>query len=204
MLSSATAIACHEMEMTTYTIDTISGIMQEARQVPSPNFDRRPEGCVIDLLVIHGISLPPNEFGGPYIDQLFTNTLDCDAHPYFDGLRGLRVSSHLLLRRDGELVQYVPFIHRAWHAGVSRWQGRERCNDFSIGIELEGCDHLPYTEQQYRRLIPLCAAILAAYPQISPDRVVGHCHIAPERKTDPGPSFDWQRLRVALRSGERR
>jgi len=203
MLSSAAATGCHGKEMTAFTIDTATGLVQEARQLPSPNFDPRPAGVDIDLLVIHGISLPPNQFGGPYIDQLFTNSLDCSAHPYFEGLNGLKVSSHLLLRRDGELVQYVPFIHRAWHAGVSRWQGRERCNDFSIGIELEGCDEQPYSERQYQRLLPLCRAILAAYPRIVPERVVGHCHIAPERKTDPGPYFDWERLRAALTGSPR-
>src|SRR5690606_15023457 len=158
----------------------------------------RPAGVEIDLLVIHSISLPPGEFGGPYVDQLFTNCLAPDIHPYFAGLQGLRVSSHLLIRRDSELVQYVPFGRRAWHAGVSRWGGRSACNDFSIGIELEGCDDKPYTEAQYRNLIAAVAAIQAAYPAITLDRVVGHCHIAPGRKTDPGPYFDWARLRSGL------
>lgn len=180
------------------TVDPATGLMPQARQLPSSNHDARPAGVEIDLLVIHGISLPPGEFGGPYVDQLFTNCLAHDAHPYFAGLQGLKVSSHLLIRRDGELVQYVPFVRRAWHAGVSRWGGRSACNDFSIGIELEGCDDRPYTEAQYESLIAAVAAIRAAYPAIAPERVVGHCHIAPGRKTDPGPYFDWARLRSGL------
>lgn len=175
-----------------------TGWITDACWIPSPNQDARPEGVVIDLLVIHGISLPPGCFGGPYIDALFTNTLDCAVHPYFQGLRGMKVSSHLLIRRNGELVQYVPLHRRAWHAGVSCHAGRERCNDFSIGIELEGTDDLPYNDVQYDRLIPLCAAIMQAYPAITLDNIVGHCHIAPERKTDPGPGFDWLRLRSSL------
>jgi AmpD protein len=182
----------------TPTIETSNGLILEARQVPSPNFNARPLGTAIDLLVIHGISLPPNEFGGPYIDQLFANCLDCNAHAYFEGLRELRVSAHLLIRRDGELVQYVPLTERAWHAGVSSFCGRQACNDFSIGIELEGSDDCPYTEAQYQRLLPLCRAIMTAYPAITPERIVGHCDIAPGRKTDPGPLFDWGRLRAAL------
>lgn len=180
------------------TVHLPDGLIPQARQLPSPNHDARPDGSVVDLLVIHAISLPPAEFGGPYIDQLFTNCLTADAHPYFAGLQGLRVSSHLLIRRDGELVQYVPLARRAWHAGVSRWGGRSACNDFSIGIELEGCDDRGFAEAQYLRLHAVVRAIRAAYPAITPERVVGHCHIAPERKTDPGPYFDWQRLRVAL------
>lgn len=180
------------------TIETSSGLVREARQVPSPNFNARPPGTTVDLLVIHGISLPPTEFGGHYIDQLFTNCLDCNAHAYFEGLRGLRVSAHLLIRRDGELVQYVPLSERAWHAGVSQFCGREACNDFSIGIELEGSDDCPYTDAQYQRLLPLCQAIMATYPAITPERIVGHCDIAPGRKTDPGPLFEWERLRAAL------
>ncbi|MDN5871151.1 MAG: 1,6-anhydro-N-acetylmuramyl-L-alanine amidase AmpD [Nitrococcus sp.] len=153
---------------------------------------------MVDLVVIHGISLPPGRFGGPWIDALFTNTLDAGAHPYFEQLQGLRVSSHLLIRRRGELVQYVPLHRRAWHAGVSRFDGRERCNDFSIGIELEGEDHRPYTDAQCRRLIGVLRAIMAAYPAVSTARIVGHCHVAPERKTDPGPAFNWQWLRAGL------
>ena len=179
-------------------IDLHSGLARRARHVASPNCDERPADAAVDLVVIHGISLPPGRFGGPWIDALFTNTLDPGAHPYFEQLRGLRVSSHLLIRRRGELVQYVPLHRRAWHAGVSRFEGRERCNDFSIGIELEGEDHRPYTEAQYRRLIGLLRAIMAAYPAVTPARIVGHCHIAPERKSDPGPAFNWQRLQAEL------
>ncbi|EAR20748.1 N-acetylmuramoyl-L-alanine amidase, family 2 [Nitrococcus mobilis Nb-231] len=164
----------------------------------SPNCDERPPETVVDLVVIHGISLPPGQFGGPWIDALFTNTLSPRAHPYFEQLHGLRVSSHLLIRRRGEVIQYVPLHRRAWHAGVSRFEGRERCNDFSIGIELEGADHRPYTEAQYRRLLGLLRAIMVAYPAVTPARIVGHCHVAPGRKSDPGPVFDWQRLHVEL------
>lgn len=179
-------------------IDLRNGLACRARHVASPNCDERPADAIVDLVVIHGISLPPGRFGGPWIDALFTNTLDPAAHPYFEQLRGLRVSSHLLIRRRGELVQYVPLHRRAWHAGVSRFEERERCNDFSIGIELEGEDHRPYTEAQYRRLMGLLRAIMAAYPAVTPARIVGHCHIAPERKSDPGPAFNWQRLQAGL------
>ena len=159
----------------------------------SPNFDARPEKEKIDLLVIHGISLPPGEYGGSWISDLFCNTLDCDAHPYFDGLRGLKVSSHVLIRRDGEVIQYVSLNDRAWHAGVSHFEGRERCNDFSIGIELEGEDTRLYTDQQYQSLIELSQKILNKYSEIDISRIKGHCDIAPGRKTDPGEAFDWQR-----------
>jgi AmpD protein len=179
-------------------IDLATGQVARARQQPSPNQDARPPGSVIDTLIIHGISLPPAQFGGPFIDELFTNCLDCGGHPYFAGLEGLRVSSHLLIRRDGELVQYVPLHRRAWHAGVSSLHGRERCNDFAIGIELEGTDTVPYTDEQYACLIPLCAELMACYPEIAPGRIVGHCDVAPGRKSDPGPSFDWDRLRQGL------
>ncbi len=170
----------------------------DARWCPSPNCDQRPPGSEIDLLVIHGISLPPGEFGGPYIDQLFTNRLDPGAHPYFAPIADLRVSAHLLIRRDGELVQYVPLQQRAWHAGVSSFAGRERCNDYAIGIELEGSDHTPYTDAQYGRLQQVIAAIQAQFPAITAERIVGHSDIAPGRKSDPGPAFDWQRLLAAL------
>lgn len=174
------------------------GWLAGARICVSPNCDARPDPADISLLVIHNISLPPDQFGGPYIDQLFANTLDCDAHPYFAQLRGLRVSSHLLIRRDGSLTQYVPFSSRAWHAGVSRYGDRERCNDFSIGIELEGSDHVPFTQRQYRRLRRVTRALLAHYPRLSPARIVGHSDIAPGRKTDPGPHFDWAAFRSDL------
>jgi AmpD protein len=176
-------------------IDTATGWLQSARQVPSPNCDDRPPGTEPDLVVVHGISLPPGEFGGPWIDQLFTNALPAAAHPYFAGITDLRVSAHLLLRRDGEVVQYVPFHRRAWHAGVSSWAGRERCNDYSIGIELEGDDHSPYESAQYAMLARVIALLCRAYPRIAPDRIVGHSDIAPGRKSDPGVAFDWPRLR---------
>jgi N-acetyl-anhydromuramoyl-L-alanine amidase len=176
-------------------IDAATGWLQPARWLPSPNCDDRPAGTEPDLIVVHGISLPPGEFGGPWIDRLFTNTLPPEAHPYFATIVDLRVSAHLLLRRDGEIVQYVPFHRRAWHAGVSSWAGRERCNDYSIGIELEGADHLPYESAQYAMLARVIALLCRAYSRISPDRVVGHSDVAPGRKSDPGLAFDWPRLR---------
>ena len=169
------------------------GILAPARQCPSPNCDERPVGCPIDLLVIHNISLPPGQFGGHWIDDLFLNCLDPDAHPYFRDICSRRVSSHLLIRRDGELIQYVPLHLRAWHAGHSSYQGRDRCNDFSIGIELEGADDIAYTDAQYQALVDMSQTIMAGYPEITPDRITGHSDIAPGRKTDPGPVFDWQR-----------
>ena len=169
-----------------------------AKRVPSPNHDARPAGTAIDLLVVHGISLPPGRFGGPHIERLFTNRLDPAAHPYFETIAGLRVSSHLLVRRDGAVVQFVPLGARAWHAGASRFDGRERCNDFSIGIELEGADDVPYTARQYARLATLARLLMRAHPGISAARIVGHSDVAPGRKTDPGAHFDWSRLLAAL------
>ena len=180
-------------------VDVTTGWLPEACQVPSPNCDNRPPGVVVDLIVVHGISLPPGEFGGPWINALFTNTLEPAVHPYFREIQRLQVSSHLLIRRRGELVQYVPLQKRAWHAGQSRFADRKRCNDFSIGIELEGTDTLPYTASQYQRLAETIAALLVAYPAITPERITGHCDIAPGRKTDPGPAFDWPRLYRLLR-----
>ena len=174
--------------------------LEPVRRLWSPNQDERPRGSSIDLLVLHGISLPPGSFGGPWIERLFTNRLDPGAHPSFPEISRLRVSSHLLLRRDGTLFQYVPFDRRAWHAGASRFEGREQCNDFSIGVEIEGADNVPYSEAQYVTLIPVCRALISGYPGITPERIVGHCDIAPGRKTDPGPAFDWERLKAALRS----
>ena len=153
-----------------------------------------------ELLVIHGISLPPREFGGPWIDALFSNRLPAEPHPFFAELQGVRVSSHFLIRRTGELVQYVACSQRAWHAGLSSYQGRSRCNDFSIGIELEGCDDLPYSDAQYWQLSALIQQLLRAYPSLSAEHLVGHSDIAPGRKTDPGPAFDWARLRELLRA----
>jgi N-acetyl-anhydromuramoyl-L-alanine amidase len=182
-----------------FVIDAGSGLLEAARQVPSPNCDDRPPGVEADLVVVHGISLPPGEFGGPWIDRLFTNALPRDGHPYFERVADLRVSAHLLIRRSGEVVQYVPFGQRAWHAGVSSWQGRERCNDYSIGIEVEGDDATPYASAQYAMLARVIALLCRTYPRLSPDRVVGHSDVAPGRKTDPGPSFEWPRLRSLLR-----
>ena len=179
-------------------IDVATGLVLGVRQVVSPHFDARPAGVVADLIVVHGISLPPGEFGGPWIDRLFTGHLPADAHPYFAQIAGGRVSAHGLVRRTGEIVQYVPFPERAWHAGKSEYLGRAACNDFSVGIELEGTDDIPYEDAQYESLIALIKALLLAYPTLSRDRVVGHCDIAPGRKTDPGVTFDWARLRAAL------
>lgn len=182
-----------------FSIDA-AGWCQQARRVPSPHHNERATPDDISLLVVHGISLPPGEFGGPFIDDLFMGRLDPEAHPYFAGIHQLRVSAHCLIRRDGELVQYVPFGERAWHAGVSSWQGRAACNDFSIGIELEGTDETPYTEAQYRALVGLTRTILERYPAITHEKIVGHCDIAPGRKTDPGASFQWDYYRQLLNS----
>ena len=167
-------------------------------QCPSPNQDARPDAVDISLLVIHGISLPPGRFGGPCIRRLFTNSLDPAEHPFFDTIKGLKVSAHLLIRRHGGILQFVGFDRRAWHAGVSQFGGRENCNDFSVGIELEGTDETPYTDRQYRALIRVTRCLQRAYPDITPARIVGHCDIAPGRKTDPGPAFDWARYRAGL------
>jgi N-acetyl-anhydromuramoyl-L-alanine amidase len=168
------------------------GIVPAAAQVPSPNFDDRPEGTAITLLVVHGISLPPGEFGGPGIIELFTNRLESDAHPYYAQVASLKVSSHFLIRRDGTLLQFVPCGKRAWHAGVSSWRGREHCNDFSIGVELEGIDDAPYEAAQYATLARLTRALCRRYPIAE---AAAHSDIAPGRKTDPGPGFDWEEYR---------
>jgi N-acetyl-anhydromuramoyl-L-alanine amidase len=173
------------------------GWLSSARRCESPHFNLRPLSEV-SLLVIHNISLPAGSFGLPHIDALFQGCLDLSVDASFSDLAGLRVSAHFLVRRDGELVQYVGCDDRAWHAGVSEFQGRSNCNDFSIGIEMEGTDDLPYTDQQYQRLAELTLALLRHYPQLSRDRIVGHCDIAPGRKTDPGPSFDWPRYLASL------
>jgi AmpD protein len=166
------------------------------RFVDSPNADERPAGEPVRLIVVHSISLPPGRFGGEDIARLFCNSLDCDAHPYYAQLKGLRVSAHFLVRRAGGLVQFVSCVRRAWHAGESSWRGRERCNDYSIGIELEGSDEIPYADAQYSVLAALITALSRAYPI---EEVVGHADVAPARKTDPGPSFDWPRLRALVR-----
>ncbi len=167
-----------------------NGWVSGMRHLASPNCDFRPSGTVIDLLVIHNISLPPGEFGGQAIAQLFTNTLDTDVHPYFAQLKGVRVSAHFLIQRRGEITQFVPCSKRAWHAGASAWHGRTACNDFSIGVELEGTDFLPFSDQQYAALIRLTRVLKRTYPI---REIAGHSDIAPGRKTDPGHEFDWPR-----------
>lgn len=176
--------------MSTWQFDA-QGWLDAARHVPSPNCDARPPGMEIDLVVIHNISLPPRVYGGNGVVELFTNRLDAAEHPYYRDIHQLKVSAHFFIRRDGELMQFVPCTLRAWHAGASQWQGRERCNDFSIGIELEGCDEEPFEEVQYQVLQRLLVALRAAYPLAA---VTGHADIAPGRKTDPGPCFDWTRV----------
>lgn len=175
-----------------------AGWLPGARHVPSPNQDDRPSGTTVDLVVLHAISLPPDQFGGPYVEALFTNRLDTHGHPYFATLEGLRVSAHFFIDRRGALTQFVALDARAWHAGVSSWQGRERCNDFSVGIELEGCDTREFEEAQYATLASLLRALFARLPALSAARVVGHSDVAPGRKTDPGPCFDWARARRGL------
>lgn len=167
-------------------------------QVPSPHYDERPDPDDIGLVVIHNISLPPGLFGGRWIDDLFLGRLDAAAHPYFRDIAALRVSSHLCIFRDGSVTQYVPFNRRAWHAGVSNWQGRERCNDFSIGIELEGTDDTDFEPVQYERLVQALLALFARYPRLGSRKLTGHSDIAPGRKTDPGPHFDWSQLHARL------
>lgn len=172
--------------------------VRQARQVASPNYNERPQGCEPELVVIHSISLPPGEYGGPYIEQFFSNCLNPDEHPYFADICQLRVASHLLITRAGELVQFVPFNFRAWHAGDSCYQGRDNCNDFSIGIELEGTDQDVYTDAQYQELVAVLQALFRRYPKLNPQTITGHQDIAPQRKTDPGPGFDWLRLEQLL------
>lgn len=178
-----------------YAVDA-GGVCAQARFVASPNADERPDGVVCELIVLHNISLPPGVFSGDAVERFFTNRLDAAAHPFFAQIATMRVSAHFFLRRDGELVQFVECERRAWHAGASTWWGRERCNDFSIGIEIEGSDDLAYTEAQYRALARLLRALVRRYPIRG---IAGHEHIAPVRKTDPGPSFDWVGLRRAAR-----
>lgn len=181
-------------------VDAISGMVQGARFVPSPNCDARPNAGSPEVLIIHAISLPPNEFGGPGVEQLFCNSLNSAEHPYYQQIHGLRVSAHLFIRRDGELVQFVPLHLRAWHAGQSECEGRTRVNDFSIGVELEGCDEVPFADAQYNVLSELTRHLMRAYRDITPARIYGHSDISPGRKTDPGPCFDWQRYRASLAS----
>jgi AmpD protein len=171
------------------------GWFSGVRRIPSPNFDARPPQTPVCLLIIHNISLPPDEFGGEGVRQLFTNTLNPAEHPYYEQLRGLKVSSHFFIRRDGEIIQFVSCLNRAWHAGLSLWQGRTRCNDFAIGIEMEGSDFVPYADSQYRSLSYLTRRLQRAYRI---NDIVGHSDVAPERKTDPGPHFDWKRYLKSL------
>ena len=172
-----------------------NGRVRGIRYIASPNCDERPAGVAVELVVIHAISLPPGEFGGPGIIELFTNRLNPAEHPYYATIAGSAVSSHFLIRRDGELIQFVPCAKRAWHAGVSSWCARERCNDFSVGIELEGADDVPFERPQYTVLAALTRALKAIYPIAG---IAGHSDIAPGRKTDPGPHFDWARYRALL------
>jgi AmpD protein len=184
-----------------FAVDKATGLLEPAVQSPSPNQDARPGSDAPSMIVVHGISLPPGEFGGPEIEALFTNTLDWDAHPYFAEIRGMEVSAHLLIRRDGSVIQFVPFTERAWHAGESCFRGNHRCNDYSIGIELEGEDETPYDDRQYPVLQAVINALCTAYPGLSAREVAGHSDIAPGRKTDPGPAFDWFRLYDGLGPG---
>ena len=187
-----------ESSATNLQIEPATGLLAGVRQVLSPHCDARPKGMTPDLIVVHGISLPAGEFGGPWIDRLFAGNLPAEAHPSFRETSTLRVSAHAVVRRDGTITQYVPFGMRAWHAGHSEYRGRSGCNDFSIGIELEGTDQTPYTDAQYETLATLVKALLASYPTLSAEHIVGHCDVAPGRKTDPGPAFDWPRWRRLL------
>ncbi len=179
-------------------INNKSGLVVDAQQIASANCDARPDAQNISLIVIHNISLPPGEFGGPYISQLFTNQLDPNAHPYFADIHQLKVSSHLLIRRTGEIIQYVPLHKRAWHAGASSYCGVENCNDFSIGIELEGTDNTPFEAIQYSTLANCILNLQQSYPSLAKDAITGHSNIAPGRKTDPGPAFNWDHLQQLL------
>lgn len=179
--------------MTLLSIDT-AGWLKTAEAVQSPNYDSRPENSQIKLIVVHGISLPPGEFGGGYIQQFFCNQLNHAEHEYFEEIRNLCVSAHCLIERSGHIIQFVSFLDRAWHAGVSNWRGEPACNDFSIGIELEGTDDLAYTDAQYKQLDALIKCLRNRFPQIESNAICGHSDIAPGRKTDPGPCFDWSCL----------
>lgn len=179
----------------------INGLLPGLRYCPSPNADDRPDAADINLLVIHNISLPPGVYESGCVEALFTNTLDCSTHTYFEQLTGLRVSAHLLIERSGNCIQFVPFNRRAWHAGVSEYCGRPACNDYSIGIELEGTDDEAYTEAQYTELASITMQLMAEYPGLTRERIVGHSDIAPGRKTDPGAAFDWNRYRDDMTNG---
>lgn len=176
------------------------GWIKGADIIPSPNFETRPENCEIDLIVVHAISLPPGQYGGGHVEQLFTNCLDPQEHDYFAEIEGMKVSAHCLIERSGRLIQFVSFQDRAWHAGVSCWHDRENCNDFSIGIELEGCDDEGYEQAQYEQLARLVISLRKHYPALSPQSICGHSDISPGRKTDPGPYFDWNKLNKLINS----
>ena len=178
-------------------LDPASGWCQGVCHCPSPNFNARPSD-EISLLVIHNISLPPGQFATGKVQAFFQNRLDVTEHPYFEGIKALRVSAHFLIERDGQITQFVSCLDRAWHAGISSFEGREACNDFSLGIELEGTDDQPFTDAQYQALIALTRQLQQHYPQITPQRICGHSDVAPGRKTDPGPCFDWARFRREL------
>ncbi|BES71841.1 1,6-anhydro-N-acetylmuramyl-L-alanine amidase AmpD [Marinobacter nanhaiticus D15-8W] len=180
-----------------FSIDE-AGWLEGARHCPSPNFGVRPNDASISLLVVHNISLPPGQFGGDAIERFFCNRLDAEEHPYFQQICEMKVSAHALVRRDGECVQFVSFLDRAWHAGRSSFQGEEECNDFSIGIELEGADDIPYEPEQYLTLARIARALMQRWPRISQERMTGHSDIAPGRKTDPGPAFSWPTFFEAL------
>lgn len=186
------------MQKRQFSVNHRKGLLSHASIRLSPNCDERPDSNDISLIVIHNISLPPGEYGGGCIGDLFCNELNADAHPYYQQLQGLRVSSHILINREGQVTQYVPFQLRAWHAGVSSYKGRESCNDFSIGIELEGTDTDPYTEVQYEVLADIISQLIQTYPLLNSADIIGHCHIAPGRKTDPGIAFDWKKLNIGL------
>ena len=195
-MATGWAIAVSHIKFMAFIVQ--DGCLQHARFCASPNCDARPDATVIDLLVIHSISLPPASYGGPEIEHFFCNRLDATADPYFPEICELKVSAHLLIRRDGEILQFVNFDQRAWHAGESEFKGRRSCNDFSIGIELEGCDNDKFRPAQYDSLVEATVALQRSYLAISSDRITGHEHIAPGRKTDPGPGFDWLHYRSAL------
>jgi AmpD protein len=184
------------IKMLTYQNGWISGA--KIRRVDSPNFNQRPAGMPIDVLVIHNISLPPSRFGSDDVEQFFTNQLDTSQHPDYASLKDVKVSAHLFIKRTGEMIQFVSLLDRAWHAGVSHFQGRQGCNDFSIGIELEGTDDLPFTDAQYQQLVEVTQVIQQHFPLITLDHITGHSDIAPGRKTDPGPCFDWPRFKEKL------
>ena len=179
--------------------DIEKGFLTNCRQIPSPHFDERPDLQDISLLVIHYISLPPEQFGGGYVDDFFQGKFDPKIHPYLEEIHQMRVSAHCLIERDGRITQYVNFNHRAWHAGLSSFQGREKCNDFAIGIELEGSNEQPFTNEQYLALQELTKLIMKSYPKITKERIVGHCDISPGRKIDPGQYFDWERYFASLK-----